>query len=196
MNQKITTPDTFGRFDMSIFTHTVDRALERFTLDDGTEIAVGYDLDAEEPFGMGDTWNRMAIRRVERVYEEWHGDEKLYKAWELWEESESMDMTDEEKESYYGEVPQKPGREVEIQVTDLYGWPKFQVIVGNDFWEHHGIVFSEERFEQEAEALAKEWGVWAEGKVYLIEVTNPDGETYYVGNVYEDVTPENIHDYL
>lgn len=168
---------------MSIFITTNDSALDRFTLDDGTEIAIGYDLDADSPFGIGDTWEGIAIRRAYGRDTEWDGDTSLGRRWEEWLDG-------------YLLAEELPGREYEIQVTDLYGHPSFQVIISNEFWEIHGIEESAERALKEAETIAKEWGHWAEGEVYLIEVTGTSGEVEIIGNVYGDVTKDNVEDYL
>lgn len=181
---------------MSIFTRTTDEAIDRFTLEDGTEVAVGYDHDAEEPFQQSDAWSHMAIRRAGTGINEWFGDERLGRDWDGWENFEGSGLTPEEAECWFRYTTECPGKSFDITVTDLYGWPEFQVVIGNVFWEHHGIDYSEERAQKEAEELAKTWGAWAEGSVYLIEVEHPDGEVQYVGGIYGDVTKANVREYL
>jgi hypothetical protein len=184
------------RYDMSIFTTTTDHAIDRFTLEDGTEIAVGYDDNPETPFGLGDTWNHIAIRRPYGRDRDWAGDESLGELWDQWIYFEEAELTPEEAEDWLGFTPDRPGDIFDIKVYDLYGHPEFTVIIGNEFWEHYGIEKSDERALKEAEAIAKEWGHWAEGQVFLVEATYPDGDVHYCGNIYEDVTRENIRNYL
>lgn len=181
---------------MSIFTTTTDHAIDRFALEDGTEIAVGYDDSPDTPFGLGDTWNHIAIRRAYGRDRDWDGDMDLARDWDSWVDYDDSEDWPKEEAEAWGYVTEAPGRSFEVQVTDLYGHPTYEVIIGNEFWEHHGIEKSDERALKEAEAIAKEWGHWAEGQVYLIEATYPDGDVHYCGNIYEDVTPENVRDYL
>lgn len=179
---------------MSIFTHTTDTALDRFTLEDGVEIAVGYDHDAEDPFGLGDSWVGMAIRRVSNS--QWFGDKNLAHEYEGWINFQESDITAEEAECFCGYRTKSPGRRLVVTVKDLYGHPEYEVLISNGFWELHGIEESDEQAEHEVQALAYEFGHWETGQVYLIEITYPDGEVEYRGDIYEDVTLDNVHDYI
>lgn len=181
---------------MSIFTHTTDTAIDRFPLEDGVEIAVGYDHDAESPFYLGDSWVGMAIRPTAGGAEEWYGDKFLGRAYEKWIDFQGSGLTKEEAEMYFGFETENPGRYETVIVNDLYGGPKYEVIISNGFWDLHGIEESDERAEHEAKALAHEFGHWETGAVYLIEITYPDGEVEYRGDIYEDITQDNVHNYI
>lgn len=61
------------------FTREVDEAIARYELDDGTEIAIATDMDADNPFEMGDTWNHTAIG-VHEGQLRWYGDSSLFDA--------------------------------------------------------------------------------------------------------------------
>lgn len=61
------------------FTREIDDAIARYELDDGTEIALATDMDADDPFDMGDTWKHTAIG-VHDGQLRWHGDSSLFDA--------------------------------------------------------------------------------------------------------------------
>lgn len=181
---------------MSIFTHTTDTALDRFTLEDGVEIAVGYDTAAESPFALGDSWVGMAIRPCSRDMGEWYGDKNLGRQYEKWEDFQASGLTKDEAEMYLDFTTESPGRYDTLTAEGLYGFPEYEVVISNGFWDLHGIEESDERAEHEAQALVNEFGHWDHGEVYLIEITYPDGEVEYRGDIYEDVTQDNVHDYI
>lgn len=203
---------------MSIFTHTTDTAIDRFTLDDGTEVAVGYDRDATNPIADFDEGFASIGRTLDdytdhdpngfmKEMDDWRNDLDQYvseihasvyfltkKFGERWFESEEAHesgLFQELVEFLEGEdEPEKPAHlhEYTLQATNEWGHPEFRVIINSEEYEKHtGLEATPENLAREAQALVDLYGAWAEGSVYMIEITYPDGEVDYLGGIYGDV---------
>ena len=85
--------------------------------------------------------------------------------------------------------PEKPAHlhEYTLRATNEWGHPEFRVVIDAEAYEQFvGQEATPENLESEAKAMVDLYGAWAEGSVYMVGITLPDGETEYIGGIYGD----------
>lgn len=147
----------------------------------GAVITLDYDFDAVCPIEGAGSWSEgVGIVGHERGSIE-NDPEGLLKAMRDYEED------CERAELWELEAPEKPNVYVfEYTACGLYGAPVFTVAVDRDVVADtmQLEVATDADCQKYGEGVAKEYAMWAEGLVYFIAVTLPDGEVEMTGDVY------------
>lgn len=85
--------------------------------------------------------------------------------------------------------PEKPAglHEYVLRATNEWGHPEFRVVIDAEEYERlTGREATPENLASEAQSLVDLYGAWAEGSVYMVGITLPDGESDCFGGVYGD----------
>lgn len=187
---------------MSIFTTTTDHALNRFTLPDGTTVAVGYDLDATDPLEDEFIGHVAAERVTSRQsyissgatelisqYEEWNA-----RAGELDQQREEGELTAAEYVAELADLGPLTIERHEYTAYNLWGHPTFAAYI-----DRQGVqeaIGEGGDVDKVVQGVLTDYAQWAEGEMYLLEIEHPDGTTDYIGGIIEDVTAENVNQYI
>lgn len=169
-----------------MFTHTVDKALDRWTDEAGNEYAYVYDDMAESPFLWG--WEGLYLSpRDPRMCDA--GDEQIYEDVEAWGEQQHQleeeleDADDDEHTAIL--LEELDQHRAECPDVRVFMYAGYQVFVERETFCNCFEV-SEKDLDEFAKGLVDTYHQWANGEVYLAGVTTPEGDTEYCGGIYLD----------
>ena len=173
-----------------MFTHTVDSAVARYTLPDGTEIAFAHDDMADNP--VTDYGYSIGIERVERhaiatdptgVLEEYDSLATRIEDLEAWVEwfrgvsdGEEPEEALEELEECREEI--KGITFLEWEDKEEYGWPSYRIAYRAEALIADG--WNADKLDEIVKGMAREYSAWANGSVYLMGVEVPGEEVEYL----------------
>ena len=172
-----------------MFTRTIDDAVARYTLEDGTTVAFAYDECRDSPVECCEF--RIGIQRDERnamssdpvgvlaEYDSLHLRIEDLEAWCEWyrgvsDGEEPIDAM-EELEDCREEL--KDITYLEWVDHDEWGWPKYRIAYRAEDLIEDG--WNADQLDEIVRGMAREYSAWACGSVYLMGVETPDGETEY-----------------
>ena len=173
-----------------MFTRTVDDAVARYTLADGTQVAFGHDECRENPVEevgipigiVRDHWRAEASdpMRVLEAYDSLRDRIEDLEEWCEWYQGvsdgeEPLDAL-EELEDCREEL--KGITYLEWQDKEEYGWPTYRIAYRAEDLVKEG--WRGDHLDEIIKAFAREYSAWANGSVYLMGVETPDGDVEYV----------------
>lgn len=163
-----------------MFTKTIDNAVARYTLSDGTEIAFAHDEDASNPVTA--TEYSIGIRRDDRdsittdpigVLEEYHG---------LVERIEDLDGDESEEALEELEECREALKDITfLEWTDYeeYGHPSYLIAYREEDLIADG--WNGDKLDEIVKGMAREYSAWANGSVYVMGIEIPGEEPEYYG---------------
>lgn len=173
-----------------MFTRTIDDALTRYTLEDGTQVAFAHDECRDNP--VEDYGYKIGIQRDERnamssdpvgvlaEYDSLHIRIGDLEAWCEWyrgvsdgeEPIDAMEELEECREEIKGITY------LEWKDTDEYGWPTYRIAYRAEDLIADG--WNADKLDEIVKDMAREYSAWACGSIYLMGVETPDGDQEYV----------------
>lgn len=162
-----------------MFTRTVDDAVTRYEYPDGLEVAFAYDPAPCPPdpdldgVALLETSGRFIIGDEDTAREYKHAQHLN----ELREDYEAGGYT---REDYEARVFPCTPPEVETYTAyHCWGHPQYLLVMDPD-------TAADEDSRARARVFAYEATAWAEGEVFIMGVTYPDGDTEYTHGIYGD----------
>lgn len=175
-----------------MFTESVDNAVVRYVLDDGTEVAFGFDeapVNPVEvfdfPIGIQSTLPDTAASDPRGTLEDYDRIEASIESLEAEREwlGGSLDEDDEyrldEIDAELWDLHEDLADIVYFEWTDYdsYGHPVYGVAYSREDMADQG--YGPGVMQEVAEDMARQYAAWASGQCYKLGVQRPDGSEYY-----------------
>lgn len=183
-----------------MFTRTIDDAVARYTLPNGTEVAFAHDecpINPVEEYGykigiVRDEWRATETdpMRVLEAYDSLRDRIEDLEEWCEWyldvsdgeEPVDAMEELEECREELKG-ITYLVWRD-----KDEYGWPTYRIAYRAKDLIADG--WNADNLEDIVKGFAREYSAWACGSVYVMGVEYPDGDTEYL-NCYAGFDPND-----